>query len=271
MIRSFVYLLGLYFVRFIPLKIFWGLYSLGERLKIQIGPKLLFLLIPASYGVSLLALFFILLAGLNFSFAHNLQLVWVPLLAEPGNPANFDSGKLDYRYYSFLLSPLLCRKILAIPLKIVFQMLAYLALIATGFGAAEISNDYSSHLNPDFFDLLFPANGAVLFYGGLALFILTGFFLYFLLPVRNLRKWKRRMETSSRFSPGYRNWIVSPALLHPYFFLSPGAKNFCAQHAVDPKIISLLFNIALVENRDIIPFEWLKKNLPPGSGNPEQR
>jgi len=251
MIRSFIYLLGLYFARFIPLKIFWGLYSLMEAAKIRIRPKTLIPLVILSYGAALLALFIILLAGLNFSLAHNLQSVWLPLLVAP---------QQDDRNFAFLLSPLLCRKFAVLPLRIILGLLEYSALIAMGFGAVEVINDYSSHLNPDVLDLFFPANGAVLLYGGFAFFVSAGFFLYFLLPSRNLRKWKRRTAASSQYAPVYRNLIVSPALLHPYFFLSPGAKLFCAKHKIDSKRIALLLEKAPIENRDVISLEWLEKN-----------
>jgi len=252
MFRSLVYLLGLFFTRFIPLKIFWGLYSLAERVKMRRGPGLLIPLVVLSYGASLLALSLMLLVWLNFSFAHNLQLVWLPLWVEP--------EKLNPKNYSLLISPLVYSKFFRLAGKIIFSLLEYLALISVGFGAAEIRNDYSSHLNPDYLDLMFPANGAVLFYGGFTLFVLVGFFLYFLLAPRNLRKWKQRVAISSQLAPGWQRLIISPALLHPYFFLSPGAKHFCVKYKIEAKRIALLFNKALIENRDIISLEWLEKN-----------
>jgi hypothetical protein len=259
MIRSLIYLLGLYFTRFIPLKIFWGLYSLAESVRIKIGPKILVPLIILSYGATLFVLFIILLAGLNFSLAHNLQLIWLPLLAVPEKSAFYWKNFND-KNYIFLLSPLLYLKAIVLPLRIILGLLEYSALVAMGFGAVEVVNDYSSHLNPDILDLFFPANGAVLLYGGFAIFVLVSFFLYFVLAPRNLHKWKRRIMTSSRYAPAYRSLIISPALLHPYFFLSPGAKLFCAKRKISSKRIALLLSKAILENRDVISFEWLEKN-----------
>jgi hypothetical protein len=265
MLGSLVYLLGLYFTRFIPLKFFWGFYWLGERCKIKIGHKILIFLVILCYGLAFLSVFFPLLAVLNLTLAHGFPLVWLPLMTGPKGSADFDPKSLNDRNFSLLLSPLVYSKFTVLPLKFILRFCEYLALVSMGIGAVEISNDFSSHLNPDLLDLFFPADGGVLFFGGFTLFVLAGFFLYFILGARNLRRWKRRLEISAQYSAGYQQLIISPALLHPYFFLSPGAKHFCVKHKIGTKRIALLLEKALIENRDIISLEWLTKKLPRSS------
>lgn len=258
MIRSFFFLLGSYFLRHVPLTIFWGLQSIfpfSKHSHLRVLSSLLFLIV--SYGTSFLLLMSILIFVLNYMVIKNFQSTILPiLLTEELITAN-NLNLVNNKYFSLLFSRLICSKKFAIPFKFALRLLEFFALIAIGVGLVDILNDFSSHINPDLFDILFPLNGALPFYGGVTLLSLTAFFLYFVFPSSNIQKWEKRLRLSLNFPASIRGYIVSPTLLHPFFFLTPKGRLITRKNSITVKTLTLLLKKALLDNKDQIPEEWL--------------
>jgi hypothetical protein len=260
MIKSFFFLLGLYFLRHIPLAIFWGLYSLfpqEKKSKIGLGLSIIFLAI--GYGAGFLLIMSIIIFILNVLIINNFQSTILPILL---TQEIITAGKLNSiksKYFSLLLSRLVYSKRFSLPLKFLLRLVEFLALISIGIGLVDVLNDIASHENPDLFDLLFPLGGAMMLYGGITLLSITSFFLYFVFPTRSIQKWEKRLSVSLNLPAGLRNYIVSPSLLHPYFFLTPKGRFLTTRKAPPTKTLTLLLEKALLDNKDQIPEEWLEK------------
>jgi len=263
MLKSFVYLLGLYYFRYIPINIFWGLYSptlAKSNFKNTFLGKLSgIILIFISYAAGLFMLVSLFTLILNIIIAKNWQNIFLPLIFAKDDNLTFGQTKSRGFQFSFLLSRLFWSKRITLPFKFFLRLMEFLALVSVGIGIVELSNDFSSHLNPDFLDILFPQSGAFLFYGGITLFSLSSFFLYFALPQDNIQKWKARIQESQPKPKFIKKLIISQALLHPYFFLSPHGRHSASQNQENQKRLSLLLEKALLENKDRIPEEWLEK------------
>lgn len=259
MIKSFFYLLGLYFFRHIPQAIFWGLYSLyplGKSRVVQIIFATVYATI--SYGVSLFIWVSVLTFLLNVLIAYDFQSTILPILLTQGIVNIWPSGNYRSGYYRLLLSPLITQKKLALPIMLILRILEFGALILVGIGSVDILNDVLSHDNPDLFDILFPLGGAMFFYGGITLLSLVAFFLYFIFPSRSIQMWNRRLQVSQNFSSGLRNWIIFPSLLQPYFFLTANGRYLTRKNAISTKALTLLLEKALLDHKDQVPENWLE-------------
>lgn len=260
---SFVFLLGLFYTRYIPLSIFWGIYSCffgDEETQENFFTKIFtVLLILFSYLISFLIITVLCLAILNYFFQDSSEGV-APILLFVSENWFFPSRPHFKNYfYSFLLNQIFCspKKILAI--KTICTFLEVLFLVLIMIGAIEVYNDFHSHLNPDIFDFLFPEGGAEFLWGGIALLSLTYFFLNFLIPGLSGHKWKKRLTLSTRFRPFIKELVISNSLFHPYFFLSPAGRAYLKENPKPEEELSLLLEKALIENKDRIPENWLKK------------
>lgn len=261
MIKSFLFLLGLYFLRHVPLTIFWGLYSLLPEEKIS-KPGIAY---PAGFLVlGYLASSFLIISVVVFVFnvliANDFQSTILPILLTEEIVAAEKLNPVEIKRFSLLLSQLVCLKKFALPFKFLLRLFEFLALISIGIGLVDILNDINSHLNPDLFDFLFPLSGALTFYGGISLLSITSFFLYFIFPPKNIQKWKRRSNASLSFTAGFRSHIVSPSLSHPYFFLTPKGRYLVSKKLIPSATLTLLLEKALLDNKDRIPEEWLEKS-----------
>jgi len=249
---SFLFLLSLFYLRFIPVNIFWGIYfcffGRNSRYNIFYQPIIAFFAI-LSYLPAVAASATLPIALVNYSIQDYQNGSLVPMLLLFGPSKN--------TYFSFLLTEIVCNKKIASFLKNFAQFIRVMALVTIVLGGIDVFNDYNSHVNPDVFDLLFPKNGAVMFWGGAAVFIFTYFHLSFLTGGTSLVKWKGRLNASSGISPFLRYFAVSQSLLHPYFFLSLRGRRLVGKNKKLNKKLILLLKKAFVEERDEIPDEWL--------------
>ena len=262
MVASLLHLLRLYYTRHIPLTIFWGLYSILPVEKLSRGLLkfvLVALLLVLGYSLGWILILFHLVFLFNILLAYNFHTTILPILLIQEPFIKFGPKTTNGILYSFLLSRLIYRKKFSLPLKFLLRLIEFFALISIGIGLVDLSNDFASHASPDLFDLLFPLYGALPFFGGVTLLSLTSFFLYFIFPSGNIQKWKRRQRASLGFSSHLRKYVISPDLLHPYFFLTPKGRFLTAKRAISDKSLTLLLEKALLDNKDRIPAKWLKQ------------
>lgn len=266
--RSFFFLFNFFYFRFLPLFIFWSICP--ERVFLKRRKPNIFWdgFTPAfflflSYLLSLTAWFFYPILALNFlvigpnkSFFSSLFMFW----KIDKKDLNLKSAESLSQNLTFLLY--LSGKVRRRTAFVVFRSLEILGLILFSIGGVEVSNDFQSHLNPDIFDFLFPDFGGRFFWGGLALFSFSSFFLYFLLGFENLKKWKIRIKKVKNLPSFWEKLLVSETLLHPYFFISPDLRVLLQKEKMvfDEKIFRFL-NKALRSNLPRIPDEWIRESL----------
>ncbi|MFH1182982.1 MAG: hypothetical protein V1690_01835 [Candidatus Moraniibacteriota bacterium] len=208
----------------------------------------------------------ILIFALNILVINNFQSTILPILLTEEIIATVKLNTIDSKYFSFLLPRLIYLKRFAIPFKFILRLSEFLALISMGIGLVDIINDFSSHVNPDLFDILFPLSGALMLYGGITLLSITSFFLYFVFPPGNIQKWRNRLNVSLNFPFWLRSYAVSPALLHPYFFLTPRGRFITVKNTISTKTLTLLLEKALLDNKDRIPEGWLEDKCKSNNG-----
>ncbi len=134
-------------------------------------------------------------------------------------------------------------------------------LILFSIGGIELSNDFRSHVNPDIFDFFFPDIGGKFFWGGLAIFSLSSFFLYFILKSQNLKDWKKRYSLTLVQNSFWQKMLVPEILMHPYFFLSLAGREVFSNSNLNQKdeMLFKLFNKAWRQNKRMIPDEWMEE------------
>jgi len=261
---SLLFLLSLFYLRFIPINMFWGMYFLffgrNNHYKALYYQPLIAALIATSYLLALIVLATLPIALINYSIQDygNSNLIPVLLTLKGGTDINFlGNSPLKDTLFSFLLAGCLCHKKMALVLKNLAKVIHVLAFVLIILGGIDVFNDYNSHVNPDIFDLLFPENGAVMFWGGIAVLTLVYFYLSFLTADTSLSRWKKRLAAIPSISPVFKYLVVSQSLLHPYFFLSPNGRRLVNKKEEINKKLILLLKKAFVENRDRIPEKWL--------------
>jgi len=271
---SFIFLVILFYLRFIPISIFWRLYFLfypitqalarenPKRPRNLSGQILAPILMGASYCLSFAILVSPFIAVLNYLFQDKGESLLVPILLISTNNSYLNFlGRSPQKdsLFSFLLSDWFCNKKKIMALRLLVLTVEILASLGIIFGSIEVFNDYNSHRNPDIFDFLFPDNGAAMFWGGIAIFFLTHFYLYFLAPASSTRKWKTRLLAGSQIPAALREFTISRSLLHPYFFLSSRERGFVKENNVTGEKLNPLLEKAFRENRSSIPIEWLEQ------------
>lgn len=258
---SIIFLLSLFYFRFIPLSIFWTVFPLlVKSLKVK---KLYFnilaaVLIVLSYTVAITVVTALPIAILNYFFQDGDKGILTPVLLFVSKELEFP-GLMPFKnyFYSFLLNGIFCTKKKLVVLRSLATFLEIISLVSIILGGIEVYNDYHSHLNPDAFDFFFPENGAGMFWGGIAALTLSYFFLTFLIPGQSIRKWKRRLEISSKISPSIEEFIIARSLFHPNFFLSPSGRTAVKENHKLADKLPLLLEKAFIKNKDRIPDEWL--------------
>lgn len=259
MIKSFFFLLGLYYFRHVPQSIFWGLFSVLPTINsLKLKTFYLGLLLSVSYVVSFFLLCSLMIFAFNVLLAYDFQSTILPILLTEDIITNSNIKTFSRKNFSLLLSPLINLKRFALPFQFILRLLEFIALISIGIGLVDILNDVTSHVNPDLFDVLFPLNGALPFYGGITILSVTSFFLYFIIPPRNIQIWMKKVEISSHFPAVIRNQAISPSLLFPYFFLTPKGRFITGKNGLSAITLALLLKKALLDNKDQIPEEWLE-------------
>jgi len=260
MFESLFFLLGLYFMRHIPISIFWGLCSLFPAV-VRPKQRLAVLKMFASISVIsvFLILFSILIFILNILIVNNFHLTILPILLTEEIARVWNYKIKKDRYYSLLLSLFITQKRYASSFQFILRIVEFGALIFIGVGLIDILNDVLSHKNPDLFDILFPLGGALPFYGGITILSITAFFIYFVFRQKNIQRWRKRLQIAQKFPAGLRDFAVSKALLHHYFFLSAKGRSLTRKNNISTQNLILLFKKALLENIDQVPEEWLTR------------
>ena len=261
MLVSLIFLFGLFYLRFVPITIFWAIYSLlfsWEPRKNTLFQLLIAANVIISYITALIILIALPVAILNYFIHESTENSLIPMLLLASDNNFRLLGKVNWRDYlfCFLLNENLCSKKKVIALKLMLTATQIVALILIMIGGIEVFNDYNSHINPDIFDFLFPEVGAGMFWGGIALLALTYFFR-FLIPATNVIKWKKRILASNNFFSSLRDCAISLSLLHPYFFLSPEGRKLVKNQKISSGQLTLLLRKVFIENKDVIPDKWL--------------
>lgn len=271
LVISILFLLFIFYLRYIPISIFWKLYSFFSLEKGIIENKSfasLFnrrliegLLVFFSYSIAFIVVSTLVIAISNYFFRDNTKSVLAPMILF----SSHDYLKIlkERKYFSilfsFLLSDWFCFKKRIFLWRSTVLSIRFFAILLIVIGGIDVYNDYNSHINPDVFDFLFPESGSAFFWGGIVLLNTTFFLLDFLMPTSRSLGWKDRLEKSFVMSPTTREFVVSRSLLHPYFFLSPHGRLLVKTNNTPTNKLSLLLEKAFVKGKDWIPDEWLEK------------
>jgi len=263
MLASFVFLFGLFYLRFVPIAIFWEIYSFffnwKPRKNIFFQTTIIAIVI-ISYIIAWVILIAFPIAILNYFLQENTESSVVSILLFVSENNFRLPNKINWKdhLFYFLLNKGLTSKKKVAALKLMLPIAQITTLVLIMIGGIEVFNDYTSHVNPDIFDFLFPKTGAGMFWGGLALLALT-YFVYFLISAANAVKWKKRIFISNNLSPLLRDYVISSSLVHPYFFLSPRGRGLVKNKKISSRRLALLLEKAFIENKDQIPDEWLEE------------
>ena len=261
--KSFLFQIWLFYFRFLPLQIFWGLCPAIVFQNQQKHPRLfasaVFLFLFFAYLIASLLFLIFPVTIINFLifWTGGKNLVAAVFLFPPEEDSQTQKQEKERdSNFQFLLSPLVNSPVS----KVFFRLLEIFSLILLGISSVELFNDLFSHHNPDIFDFLVPNFGGEMFWGGASLFSLTSFFLYFAGAVFDLRVWKRRRQKvgSSDF---WQKMLFSASLLHPYYFLSPKGRKKLRHQKVRIDLQKLLCR-AYRKNLSWIPEEWIVENGP---------
>ncbi len=214
-LKSFCFLLFLYYFRALPIEIFWFFLSPLSRLKRFAG--LLNLVAPffiiLAHIIAFILIFVPVLLFLNSILDSFLKELFGLIFLTSQSARNKRN-----QLYIFLKSPLIKKKFWRFAGENLFFSLGVFGAIMSAVGGIETLNSFSSHRNPDVFDLLFSEFGSQLFFGGAFLINLSFFYVDFLSTPQNRRKWSFRRRMVRKINPIFRFFIFSDALTHPYFF-----------------------------------------------------
>jgi len=209
-IKSFLFLLNVFYLKFIPTAFVWNGFAPLIKPEKENYRTIRITLFTISILISYLIALIIYL--IPFIFFLNLILI---------GSGNKDSFLSIYFFlggitnYSLLVSRLANPKFA----KVLGNILLFFSLIILTIGGMEMFNDYSSHVNPDIFDLLLPEYGGKLFWGGAFLLTLSSFILNFLSQSQSIKVWKKREEVAKKLPKYLQTLVFSKSILHPYFFL----------------------------------------------------
>ncbi len=223
-LKSFFFLIFLYYFRALPIEIFWRLWAVFAEMKKPYSiPKILLagVFILIAHLIAFVIIFIPVLVFLNTILESYLKKLFglIFLQIKPRSEAR-------NQLYSFLLSPILTKEPLSFLGKNCFFSLAVFGAILVAIGGIETLNSFSAHRNPDFFDLIFSEFGSQIFFGGLFLINFSFFYLYFLYAPQSLKKWRWREKATRRLPHFLKFFVFSTALTHPYFFRHPRKITF---------------------------------------------
>lgn len=218
-LTSFIFLLALFYARFIPLEIFWKLYFIFKKILLpEIKPVFnigLFLFLTVSHLIALFVLVCPFLWVANYVSRQDLgkNIFSFFLITSLSKVTKHD------RLYFLLLSNWLnnLRKVKCLYWSA--QALKLMALLATIIGAIETTNSIHSHVNPDIFDWFFPENGAYALWGGLTGLSFGHFLTGFLLRIQSASQQRKRLAELPNLPEYLKNIVFSSALSHKYFYL----------------------------------------------------
>lgn len=258
---SFVFLLSLFYFRFIPISIFWTIYlPFSDKLSRKIYREVIAVcLIILSYSATLAIVAVIPITILNYFFQDSNEGILAPiLLFVPEKEWNL-SGTVPFKnyFFSFLLNSIFCSERKILLTKTLATGLEVISLVLIILGGIEVFNDYNSHLNPDIFDFLFPEYGALMFWGGIFVLTVAYFFLAFLIPGLSVKKWKKRLALSADLPPFIKEFVFSRSLFHPNFYLTPSGRLIVKNNTEAIEDLPLLLEKAFIKNKDRIPENWV--------------
>jgi len=249
-LKSYIFLLLLFYLRYIPLAVFWHLFMPIIPTKRSFSKVLVLISITLSYIFSLFILAAPLLFFLNFFLMDDSrrEMLLSLFLFLGGVENSFPPSSHRESLFSRVNVKRSKLSMLAANVVSLFSV----AVIT--LGSIEVFNDFNSHSSPDIFDLFFPDFGGSMFWGGITLLTLSSFYTYFLSNTQSVRKWKYRWAVASSFPDFLKDLIFSFSLTHPYFFLEQKSRG---KHINSPKL-RLLLKRAFREDKDHIPSDWMK-------------
>lgn len=214
-LKSFCFLIFLYYFRALPVEIFWFFFTPLSRFKNL--SRLLNILAPIfilfAHAIAFILIFVPVLLLLNSILDSFLKQLFglIFLISRPVREKR-------NRLYVFLKSPLVKKGVWRFAVENFFFSLGIFGAILAAIGGIETLNSFSAHRNPDIFDLIFSEFGSQLFFGGAFLINLSFFYIYFLSTPQNRSKWSFRRRVLRKINPVFHFFIFSNALTHPYFF-----------------------------------------------------
>lgn len=214
-LKSFCFLIFLYYFRALPVEIFWFFFAPLSRLKtlsrsLNILAPIFILL---AHAIAFILIFIPVLLLLNLILESLLKQLFgmIFLISRP-------IREKRNRLYIFLKSPLLKKGGWRFAIENFFFSLGIFGAILAAIGGIETLNSFSAHRNPDIFDLIFSEFGSQLFFGGAFLINLSFFYIYFLSTPQSRNKWSFRRRVLRKINPLFHFFVFSNALTHPYFF-----------------------------------------------------